>query len=269
MRFAAIDTSPGIYAIRHVASGKVYVGSSVNMRKRVYEHARLLGLGRHKNAHLQAAFAKYGADAFEASIIERVADVADLYRVEQAHLDRLRSFDPAIGYNRASDTTAPQRGLKRSAETRAKIGATKVGHKFRLGMSPSEETRQKIAEKLRGRKASAETLEKLSAFQKGRKKSPEWCAKMSEIQKGRVITQEQRDRISATLLQRFAGPKQPKPVKKIGRPPGIPMSPEEKERLRALHAGRPLSKEHRDRIGAANRARHIAKTAAKETSSWA
>ena len=198
----AIDPVSGIYLIRHKASGKGYVGSSVNMRKRVYEHRRLLSIGRHKNAHLQSAFSKYGADAFEVVALARVPDAQDLYRVEQRYLNEMRTFDPAIGFNKASDTTAPQRGLKRSAETRAKIGAAKVGNKNRLGIGFSEESKRKISESLRGQRASPETCAKLSAARKGVPHSTEWAAKIGAAHKGKTIPQEMRDRISATLKQR-------------------------------------------------------------------
>lgn len=201
MHFEIPDRS-GIYAICRVADGKAYVGSSVNMRKRVYEHLRLLTHGRHKNAHLQAAFTKHGSDAFCVVVLRFVENANDLYAVEQWHLDVLQTCDPARGYNRASDTTAPQRGLKRSDETKAKIGASKRGNTNRLGIGFSDEAKRKIAESLRGFKHSAATKAKLSAIKKGVRKSPEWCAKMSAIQKGRIVTQAQRAKISATLKAR-------------------------------------------------------------------
>jgi predicted GIY-YIG superfamily endonuclease len=43
----------GIYVISNLVTGKLYVGSAVVMRRRVYEHRRLLMLGTHSNRLLQ------------------------------------------------------------------------------------------------------------------------------------------------------------------------------------------------------------------------
>lgn len=249
-----IPKTSGIYAIQHKESGKLYVGSSVNMQKRLREHFRLLNLWKHANQHLQAAWNKFGESAFECRVIEMVACIDDLYAAEQVHLDALNAYDGAHGYNKAKSTTAPQRGLKRSAETCAKIGASKIGNKNRLGAEITAEMRERIAKKLRGTKASDATRAKLSAAKKGVSHSPEWSAKIGATHKGKVIPQEMRDRISATLKKRYPQ-KSPKEPNKIGRPVGIPMTDEAKERLRIANSGKTLSAEHRAKIGAANKAR--------------
>ena len=61
---------PGIYIIRHIESGKVYVGSASNISKRWHRHRKDLRLGRHPNKHLQAAWTMYGEDAFVFEILE-------------------------------------------------------------------------------------------------------------------------------------------------------------------------------------------------------
>lgn len=254
----AIPKTSGIYAIQHKESGKLYVGSSVNMQKRLYEHRRLLNLGRHGNQHLQSAWNLYGSDLFEMYVLQVVKDKAQLYAIERTYIHKFKSFEREFGYNKASETDAPQRGLKRSAETCAKIGVSKVGNKNRLGAVIPEEMRERIANKLRGTKASPETRAKLSAAKKGVPHSPEWSAKIGAAHKGKVIPQEMRDRISATLKKRYP-PKAPKVAKKLGRPVGIPMTEEAKERLRIANAGKTLSAEHRAKIGAANKARFESK----------
>jgi group I intron endonuclease len=240
----------GIYAISHADSGKMYIGSSVDIAGRLRGHTRLLNTGAHPNQHLQAAWTLYGAGAFTCSTLKEVSNRDDLYKVEQIYLDKLRTFERTLGYNKAKDTTAPQRGLKRSPETCLKIGAAKKGNKYRLGAVIPAEMRSRIATTLRGTKASVETKAKLSAVGKGRKKSVEWRAKMSAIHKGRIISDEQRAKISATLRQRFAGPRIPKVSKKLGRPIGIPMSDEAKNKLRVFNTGKVLSAEHRAKIKA-------------------
>jgi hypothetical protein len=57
-------TRSGIYAIRCLANGKVYVGSSAGIDARWSEHRYDLNAGRHHSPHLQNAWVKYGAAGF-------------------------------------------------------------------------------------------------------------------------------------------------------------------------------------------------------------
>lgn len=43
---------PGIYAIINVQTGRRYIGSSINVRKRLLGHRRALQRGIHINEHL-------------------------------------------------------------------------------------------------------------------------------------------------------------------------------------------------------------------------
>lgn len=88
----------GIYQITCVPTGKVYVGSTVNIRERWYRHRRLLRVGKHQNPHLQAAWDRYGEACFELSILE-LAERWDLLIVEQKWIDRIGCADPARGFN--------------------------------------------------------------------------------------------------------------------------------------------------------------------------
>ena len=58
----------GIYKILNTVNGKFYIGSTNNLRKRLYEHYRALNLGIHTNKHLQAAWIKYGKEGFKFQI---------------------------------------------------------------------------------------------------------------------------------------------------------------------------------------------------------
>ena len=52
----------GIYRITNLINSKFYIGSSSNLKKRLYEHQRELNLGIHTNKHLQSAWNKYGEE---------------------------------------------------------------------------------------------------------------------------------------------------------------------------------------------------------------
>lgn len=111
----------GVYKLTCVASRKFYVGSAKNFKRRWAEHRRLLAAGRHVNPKLQAAWEKYGADAFEFSVLEYCA-YADVLEREQAWINRLQpTFNIALVAGRPPGVvwTADMRRRK-SAETRGK-----------------------------------------------------------------------------------------------------------------------------------------------------
>lgn len=93
----------GIYRILNTINNKFYIGSSVNLRKRLYEHRRLLRLGKHENYHLQNAFTKYGEENFKFEIIEVLKEVPKDIRVlrdlETDYIQKFKSYDQSIGYN--------------------------------------------------------------------------------------------------------------------------------------------------------------------------
>ena len=186
----------GIYQIRHRDSGKCYVGSAVCIAHRWWGHRRRLERGNHHSAHLQHAWNKYGPDAFEFIVLERVERREDLIAREQAWIDRLGSC--GAGYN-MSPTAGSPLGVKHSQETRAKIAAAGRGrslsadHRARLSEVAKlrdishlhgPESRAKVGEKLRGRPRTDAIKNILSAKRRGMKFPPEWCAAISAAQRG-------------------------------------------------------------------------------------
>jgi group I intron endonuclease len=93
-----IPRVPGIYQIRCRVSGKIYVGSAVNLCERWREHRRALRKGNHHNAHLQSAWILHGEASFAFEILEYVQE-AQLLSTEQKWIDRTDCTHPRIGYN--------------------------------------------------------------------------------------------------------------------------------------------------------------------------
>ena len=60
----------GIYIIQNLVNGNIYIGSSINIRKRFSQHKSTLRHNTHRNKHLQNAWNKYGEENFEFIIIE-------------------------------------------------------------------------------------------------------------------------------------------------------------------------------------------------------
>lgn len=157
----------GIYQIRHCDSGKCYVGSAVCLADRWRKHRQELARGVHCNQRLQRAWLKYGAEAFEFLVLERV-ERSGLIEREQFWIDRLRAA--VEGYN-ILPTAGSCLGRTHSAETRRKMSAWQIGRKL------PPETVAKILAARAGYTASPETRAKLSASGKGRPKSADWLAK--------------------------------------------------------------------------------------------
>ena len=61
----------GVYLITCQLTGKVYVGSSVNIHERWKAHKRMLKGNRHNNIYLQRAWNKYKEEEFSFEILEK------------------------------------------------------------------------------------------------------------------------------------------------------------------------------------------------------
>lgn len=92
----------GIYIIRNLVNGKVYVGSSVDLCRRKEQHLSDLRRGSHINAHLQRAYNHYGLESFEFEVLEQVEDTTSLIAREQHWIDVHSASEPDMGYNKAS-----------------------------------------------------------------------------------------------------------------------------------------------------------------------
>lgn len=82
----------GVYQIRNVISGKVYIGSTqISFNKRKYQHFRLLRANKHHSISLQRAWNKHGEISFIFEILEECAASYCIER-EQYYLDNAKPF---------------------------------------------------------------------------------------------------------------------------------------------------------------------------------
>jgi group I intron endonuclease len=119
----------GIYAITHYDSGRLYIGSAINISERWYRHLSSLRRGRHENSYLQRAWNKYGEEAFILSIFDIVEKKEDLIPAEQAWIDKTPR---TMLFNRRMDA-ASGLGVRHSPETCRKISEN---NRKRGGFSP-------------------------------------------------------------------------------------------------------------------------------------
>lgn len=77
---------------------KKYIGQSVDVKRRIRDHKRLLTRGKHKNEYLQNEFNKYGSDVFVFEIIE-TCNVCDLDERERFYISGLKTNKRSNGFN--------------------------------------------------------------------------------------------------------------------------------------------------------------------------
>ncbi|MGB9181786.1 MAG: GIY-YIG nuclease family protein, partial [Pyrinomonadaceae bacterium] len=87
---------PGVYQIVCLPTGKLYIGSALDLRTRWNHHRQSLRRGKHRNQHLQNAWNRYSETSFEFSIIELTTEM-NLLQVEQMWIDKTRCADRKIG----------------------------------------------------------------------------------------------------------------------------------------------------------------------------
>ena len=160
----------GIYCIRNLVSGRVYVGSAANIRIRWNAHRSMLSKGKHHAPALRRSWLKHGPAAFVFEVLEIVEAKERLIEREQHWIDALNSACPKTGFN-----VAPKAGS-------------------RLGAGHSPETRALMKVQRKGRKMPPRTADHCAALSasrignqwaKGAVRTPETRAKISAAKKGR------------------------------------------------------------------------------------
>ncbi|MBE2919373.1 helix-turn-helix domain-containing protein [Anoxybacillus flavithermus] len=133
----------GIYKITNIKTGKIYIGSAVDLRRRFYAHLKSLRRNAHDNKYLQNAWNKYGEDSFSFDVIEIVEDKEKLLEVEQKWIDQTLCYKRDKGYN-ISPTAGSTLGLKHTKEQRLKNSLAKRGSK-----SPNHTIDESIAKEIK------------------------------------------------------------------------------------------------------------------------
>jgi len=276
--------SSGIYVIRCIPSGRVYVGSAICIIERWYSHRKELKAMKHGNSMLQNAWQKYGPESFIFEVLE-YCSLEQLLIREQHHMDVLRSYDRQHGFNLSpiagsclgvkhseaaranmsaahlgkkqseeliTKRAAANRGKKRSEETKAMMSAARLGNKH------SEETKAK----LRGKKHSAETLAKMAAANLGKKQTDETIAKRAAALRGQKRSEETRARMSAAQRgekHSCWGKKQSEETKakRAAALRGQKRSAEQCANLSKALRGIPKSQEHRERMSEIRKAQAL------------
>lgn len=145
----------GIYIFTNLVNGKIYVGESSNIQKR---------MSRHKSSNSEQAFhkavKKYGIENFKV-YVEYLPSFPkeDLWTLEEQLILKFNSLAPK-GYNVCSRGSGIV-GFKFSEDSKKRMS------EMRKGRVKSEEHRRKISKAHIGRTVSKETGNKISRLKKG------------------------------------------------------------------------------------------------------
>ena len=212
----SISRTPSVYQIRHIASGKVYVGSATNPRTRRNGHFRDLRNGIHHSRYLQRAYDKYGEDAFVFEIIEPVLFCEDLTTRETYWIKMLRAAERSHGYNvepiagsslGAKRTDAVRAGISERAKARYADPVYKAKAVAKLkAMYDDPKVRANISAARKAQFADPAQRKGVSDRAKARHSDPNYIANLSEKAKTRYTRPGERERLSAQSKAQYADP---------------------------------------------------------------
>lgn len=210
----------GIYLIRNTATGKCYVGSSVNLGRRLHHYFCIQSMKnvlKRSTMLIYFAILKYGIASFKLEVLEdcdpSVVRERESYYIQvlNPEYNILRIGGSLLGFKHSEISRMKIRkaklGTKLSLETRALISESS---RLQKRSKHSEETRAKIKAALTGKKLSATTIAKIKAKLTGvarKKLSEETRAKIRQARLGRVHSEESRAKLSAARQKNIRGTK--------------------------------------------------------------
>lgn len=161
-----------IYSIDCKVNGKCYIGRTSDPVRRQQDHFCALRGKRHRNAHLQNAFNKYGESSFKWKVLMVCESLEHAKENEDWFLKKMWDVDCLFNLAKSADGG---------------------GYKGRI---VSEETKKRMSESRKKYFADPNARKKLSESRKGFKMSEEQKSKLSAIHKGKVLTQEHKQKMS-------------------------------------------------------------------------
>ena len=150
----------GIYQIKNLINGKIYIGQSVRLYKRRRHHFEDFKHNRHGNTHLRNSVNKYGVENFKFSVLLR-CHPEHLTFFEQRAVDilkpqynkLLKCVTSAFGYKHTQEQnerhSKAMTGFRHSEESKKKISDNRKEY-YKYNFSPAkgrvctEETREKL-----------------------------------------------------------------------------------------------------------------------------
>ncbi len=156
---------PGIYKITS-PSGRVYIGRSINIVKRLREHRNI-----QCSSLIGRSILKYGYENHKFEVLCYTANDNDLLnKLEIFFIDLYKSTDTKVGLNLSAG--GGRLNFHHKQETIEKMRRSRAGRKNSLGRILSDETKRKISMSLIGNSMSTDSLnkQKMTFIEIGRSK---------------------------------------------------------------------------------------------------
>ena len=100
-----------IYAIRCIKNGKLYIGRTTNLIRRIEVHFQELKSGRHTNKEMLEDYKKYGREEFEIYLLEENIPF-DERRKEYKYMEQFNTYDKKYGYNHKDKSKVKNNEIK-------------------------------------------------------------------------------------------------------------------------------------------------------------
>ena len=180
------DYNPGAYQLIHTTTGKVYVGSTNDLERRIKEHMRLLKNGKHAVKNLLDAFLLSPDITVKVFKTDTKEEALEL---EQSLIDRYK--DSGMLFNIADN--ARYSALGREGGDYQK----NIVRQIHTGKIVSEETRQRLRDINTGKVLSADHVEKIRANSIDKFHADEAKEKVRQSKMGIARPDDLRARLSA------------------------------------------------------------------------
>lgn len=187
----------GVYAIRSIKNGKVYVGSSISLEQRKQTHFTALRKNRHYRRELQEDWNTFGESGFRFETLE-MCEPVDRINLELAWINYFKSQNPRYGYN-----VRDPRMTSMAESSRKKISQSMRGlNTWTAGVPRPQWVRDKISKSSRGHTKSAETKSRMRACRLGAKNP---MSKLTDAQRANLLQDRFGKNLSYAVLRKIYG----------------------------------------------------------------
>lgn len=191
------NITSGIYCIENITNHKRYIGQSVNIEARWCSHKKDLNHGTHDNDYLQKAWNKYGEEKFIFYILE-TCEHSLLDERESYYIDYYNSLDRNYGYN--LKTGGQNGGSEVSEHVRQKQSSA-----LKQSYATNKDLREKRKSDALKQWSDPEIKNKITGSNNGmygKHHSDETRQKMSEKKKGKPSTKRNTTPVLCVELNR-------------------------------------------------------------------